>query len=408
MTSQLYLNNSYLKTAKATVLRCAEITAATGQNAFYDVVLDKTIFYPAGGGQPHDLGTADEVEVLGVTEHGGEVTHRMSGPLPAGKRVALALDWPRRFDHMQQHSGEHLLSFAAKDLFDAVNVGFHMAPAYCTVDFDRPFTESELDGLERRANELIWANLPVIITYVDETALEGLTLRKKAGGLTGTVRVISMPGGDSCTCCGTHVRNTGEVGALKLTAAENYKGGARVTFACGARAQNAAARNQRIVQELARRFSCRGEDVTAAVSKQGRELSDAKHANKILTQKIIAYMTRELLNDAAQCGKIKLVTAMADIDAAQLRPLALSLCKTPQVFALLLGRSGENMQYVICRSEDVSIDAGEISLAVNAALNAHGGGRGALAQGNAKYTPAAKDALEQLRAYLTQVVKYGG
>lgn len=401
MTKLLYLDDSYLKTCEAAVLSCEK--AERG----YWVTLDQTVLYPTGGGQPHDTGRIGGVPVLDVVEENETVLHLLASPLELGKRVSVEIDWNRRFDHMQQHCGEHLLSFAAKELFGTINIGFHMAEAYCTIDLDMPLESAQLSALEQRANALVWANLPVEIQYVTAEELEGLELRKKAKGLSGSIRIISMPGGDSCTCCGTHTAFTGEIGSIKITAAEHYKGGERITFACGARALTHAQEMQRIADTLARKYSCKPEDAPAAIEKQQQELGALKRENKAIYARLLAYLQEELLQGAVEAGSVKLCVRLVDLPPAQLRPLALALCAQEKLLALLLARQGDTLQYVLCCSEKIKLDMGDIAQAVNGALSAKGGGRGTLAQGSGSYSPGVREALEQLESYLKQVMRAG-
>lgn len=399
MTKLLYLDDSYLKECTATVLHCIR------EQGRYAVTLDQTVLYPTGGGQPHDTGSVNGIRVHDVIERDGVVMHVTDTALQVGESVTVTLDWPRRFDYMQQHCGEHLLSFAAKELYNALNVGFHMAEDYCTVDFNIPLETEQQHAIERRANALIWANLPVEIQYVTSEELETMTLRKKAKGLTGNIRIISMPDADSCTCCGTHVRDTGEIGAIKITGAEHYKGGERLTFACGARALLQAQQTQRIAESLAKQYSCKAEDVPAAAEKQQQELAALKRDNKMLYNRLTGYLQAELLAGTPEYAGAKLCVRLVEIEAAQLRPLALSLCQGAQALALLTTRSGQTLQYVLCCSDDIKLDMGELAQAVNAALAARGGGRGTLAQGSAPYSPNARETLAQLENYLSQILR---
>lgn len=397
MTERLYLNDSYMTRCDAVVLSCTKVQGG------FDVELTQTVLFPTGGGQPHDTGSIGGVRVLGVEEEGERVLHRMTSSLEVGAQVSVEVDWPRRFDHMQQHSGEHLLSFAAKELFGAKNVGFHMAANYCTIDIDIPLNPEDFVRLEQRTNELITANLPVELTYVQAQELDHMELRKRAAGLTGTIRIVSMPGGDSCTCCGTHVARTGEIGALKVTANEHYKGGERLTFACGGRALAHAQRMQIIADELARSFSCKVEDVLPAVEKQQQELSAAKREAKAAYAKLNGYIASELLQKASVIkGKRVVARYLSDIPAAQLRPLALALCEREKALALLVAPNADTASYVLCCSEGIGLDMGELAQAVNAAVSGRGGGRGTLAQGSAKLDAALGDTVAQLARYLEQ------
>ena len=397
MTKRLYLNNSYLRACTA------QVTACTKTAGGYFIELDQSVFFPTGGGQPHDTGTINGNAVLDTTEDGERVNHLLCVPLTVGETVSCEIDWARRFDYMQQHSGEHVLSFAIHVLYGAKNVGFHMADTYCTVDFDMPFAPEQLIEIERRTNALVFANSPVTLQTVDAQEVESLPLRKAAKGLTaGSVRIVYMQEGDSCTCCGTHVNATGEIGFVKITAAENYKGGMRLWFACGARAVAHAQSMQSIADTLARAYSCKPIEVQEAVAKIQRELSDCKRDNRSLYTRLHGYIAAGLRAAASTQKGVDLIAGMVDLPPAQLRPLALLLTKGKKTLAFLCARDGETLSYVLCATEGMGLDMGELAPAVNAALNARGGGRSTLAQGSGKHTGGTQEAIDQLANYLAQ------
>ena len=377
MTEKFYLNNAYLRATQSTVLACEE------KEDGYLVELDRTIFYPTGGGQPHDTGTIGGVAVTDVFERGERVLHAVSAPLMPGETVACEINWARRFDHMQQHSGEHLLSFAAKELFCAVNVGFHMADRRCTIDLDKPLTREAIEAIENRANALVFENLPVRVKYVDLDELSTLTLRKKAEGLAGPVRIVDMPGGDSCTCCGTHVAHTGEIGVIAVTAAEAHKGGVRLSFVCGSRALSYLQKTRGVLSDIARACSCGAEDIPTAVQTSRREFSSLKCENKTLQTMLVRALSRELRGEARIINGKRLIARFVDVPAPLLRPLATALCEAGDTITLLLAQSEEGVQYALCRSDGINADIQEITKYVNRTLQARGGGRGNLAQGSA-------------------------
>ncbi|MCL2544638.1 MAG: DHHA1 domain-containing protein [Clostridia bacterium] len=394
MTERLYLVDSYLQTVRATVIACQEWEGG------YAVELDRTVFYPTGGGQPCDLGALGAATVAEVTEQGGRVLHIVSTPLEPGEAVACGIDWGRRFDHMQQHSGEHLLSFAVKELFGAANVGFHMSAAHCTIDLDLPLTREQLEAAEARANALVCQNLAVLLKDVDAEELPGLELRKRAEGLEGTVRIVYMPGGDRCTCCGTHVARTGEIGLIAVTDVEPHKGGVRVSFACGPRAVAYLQGARSVLEDVAHAYSCKREDVPQAVQSLKRELSDIKREHRALQTKLVRAVSRELNEEARPVKGKRLIARLVDLPPSQLRPLALALCEAGGTLAFLLAQSEEGVQYVLCCSEGLGLDMGELAQSVNPALQARGGGRGCLAQGFSARVSGLEGSIEQLAGYM--------
>ena len=227
-TRKLYYEDVYIKEFKAKVLECRE-----GKKGC-EIVLDQTAFYPEGGGQPCDLGTLDTVEVLDVQEKAGEIIHYTKKAIEPGKEVTGKIDWDRRFDLMQQHSGEHIVSGLVHEAYGYNNVGFHMGSDVITIDLSGVLNEAQLAEIEAETNRKIWENSPVEITYPSREELDKLDYRSKKE-LTGQVRLVRFPGSDLCACCGTHVTYTGEIGAVKLLTVENFHEGIRLTMICGKR-----------------------------------------------------------------------------------------------------------------------------------------------------------------------------
>ena len=201
----------------------------------WDVILDQTAFYPEGGGQPYDLGTLGGTSVLEVHEREGHVVHTCDRPLEPGSQVEGDIDWPRRFDLMQHHSGEHIVSGIAHARYGCENVGFHMGSDVITIDLSVELTQEQVRELEEAANRYIWEDHPIQIAFPSPQELEVLTYRSKKA-LTGRVRIVSFPGADTCACCGTHVSSSGQVGLVKLLSCQKFRSGVRIELVCGKRA----------------------------------------------------------------------------------------------------------------------------------------------------------------------------
>ena len=229
MTEKLYEQDAFLRDFEGAVLSCAQ-----GKKG-YDIVLDRTAFYPEGGGQPWDTGTLGGVEVLEVHSRDGEIVHTCGGPLEPGQTVSGSIDWDRRFDLMQQHSGEHIVSGLAHSLWGCENVGFHMGAEAVTIDLSLPLDQDQLARLEAEANRCIYLDLPADISYPSREELEHIPYRSKKE-LTGQVRIVTFPGADCCACCGTHVRSAGQVGLVKLLTMQKFREGVRIELVCGGRA----------------------------------------------------------------------------------------------------------------------------------------------------------------------------
>ncbi len=226
---KLYEENPYLTSFSAQVRSCVQ-----GKRG-WDIVLDQTAFYPEGGGQPYDLGCLGDTQVLEVHMRDSHVVHTCSGPLAEGSQVSGQIDWPRRFDLMQHHSGEHLVSGLAHQMYGCNNVGFHMGADVVTIDFDLELTEEQIRELELAVNRYIWEDHPAQITYPSREQLAHLEYRSKKE-IEGQVRIVTFPGGDTCACCGTHVSSSGQVGLVKLLSCQKFRTGVRIELVCGGRA----------------------------------------------------------------------------------------------------------------------------------------------------------------------------
>lgn len=232
-TIRLFDAEPYAKEATAKVVSCEETEYKKVK--CFACVLDRTIFFPEEGGQTPDCGTINGIKVLDVQVKDKVITHFLEAPVEAGAEVALAIDWNHRFSNMQQHSGEHIFSGSVHTMFGFDNVGFHLSDNSVTMDFNGVLTEEDIKAVERRVNEAIAANVPITAEYVDSEVLSTLTYRSKKE-LEGPVRIVTIPGYDSCACCAPHVQRTGEIGMLKVVHCMNYKGGVRVNILCGFRA----------------------------------------------------------------------------------------------------------------------------------------------------------------------------
>ena len=411
MTKRLYypIGTASGLSCEAAVFCCQE---ANGQ---YEILLDATSIFPEGGGQLSDQGWLQDIKsgeelafISYAREDGDDIWHLADRPVPAGTGVRVLTDVPRRMDHSIQHSGEHILSGIASRLFGAKNVGFHMAADYATLDLDIFLTEEQLAQLERAANEAARDNLPTEVLVVDGADLDGMELRKKAAGLSGEVRIAYVGGVDSCTCCGTHVANSGEVGYIRITSATKYKGGTRVWFACGVRAVDEALEVKTVIDKLARRFSTKGAEVAEAVIRQGDELVACKKELRRRTEELLSYRAQELLAEGEAIGKLKLCSAILEgLDMAELKSLSEKICAKEGAIALLLSIKDGSLFYQLARAKGVIANMKELCLALNALAGGRGGGREDMAQGNAAITASLRpqDTLDQMRSYCRQALK---
>lgn len=278
-TIRLFDQDTYQREFDARVLSCEPSGDA------FAVILDRTAFYPEGGGQPADQGILDGQPVLDVREKPEGLLHILGEPLAIGAVVQGTIDWAVRFERMQHHSGEHIVSGLIKQQHGFDNVGFHMGRDAVTIDFNGQLTDAMLETLERQANQVIYQNVPVRATYPTDADLAMLDYRSKKA-LTGPIRIVTIPDIDTCACCGTHVRYSGEIGLIRLIKAEKYKGGTRVTLLCGAKALQDYREQTQRVQTIATGLSTSAANIVPAVERLREELASARNQNQDLKHQI--------------------------------------------------------------------------------------------------------------------------
>lgn len=368
MTEKCYYEAPYRKEFDAEVLRCEK-----GKKG-WDVVLDKTVFYPEGGGQPCDLGVLGGVQVLDVHERGGEIVHTCAGPLEPGTTVHGAIDWARRFDLMQQHSGEHLVSGLVHAAYGYDNVGFHMGQDSITIDFNGYIDEDGLRQIERRANEAVYANLETEIFYPDRETLSTLPYRSKKE-LEGQVRLVRFPGVDLCACCGTHVARTGEIGLIRLFSCVRFREGVRIEMLCGRRCFDYLCRIQNQNHAVSTQLSAKPLETGEAVRRVCAELAEAKAR--------IAAMEDEQFRARAEQfagqGDVLLFEApMAPDSVRKLCDKVLGRCGGR--CAVFAGSDESGWKYAVGGGSE---DLRPFAKAMNAALQGRGGGKPGFVQGSA-------------------------
>ncbi len=254
----------------------ARVLSCTQEGEAWAVTLDRTAFYPEGGGQPADRGTLGGADVLDVHEKGGQVVHRLSAPLAVGETVTGQVDLARRLEMSQQHTGEHILSGTLHAMFGAENVGFHIGQDYLTMDTSVPISDEGLAEAEARANRVIWQDVPVEAVWHSKEALADLTYRSKKE-LEGPVRIVTVPGADCCACCGTHVERTGQVGMVKIIDWQNYKSGVRLFVVCGVRALRYFEAQRAEAAAIRATLSAKAGQLAEAVQRQSGELEAARY-----------------------------------------------------------------------------------------------------------------------------------
>ena len=388
--NKLYYDSAYIKEFEAQVLSCQE-----GKKG-WEITLSATAFYPEGGGQPADTGLLGNVRVTDVHEKDGQVVHYTDGPLPVGEMVRGVIDWDRRFQHMQEHSGEHLVSGLIHQRFGYDNVGFHMGTDEVTIDFNGVLEGGDLMAIEEKANGMIWENLEISAVYPEKDELDAMEYRSKKE-LTGAVRIVSIPGGDVCACCGTHVERTGEIGLVKFLSMIHYKGGVRISLLCGKRAVEDYERKRDQVQKISVLLSARPGEISRAVEKLKDE--EAKLQEKLVAayDKLIASEVRDIKE-----GDGDIFILEPDFEAIQLRHLVNRLLEEKKGRTVLaLGGAAEGSFLYVLGSRDG--DMRRLSRELNGLLNGRGGGSAQMAQGTFFATKDQLQAILKEKGFMSPV-----
>lgn len=404
MTERLYYSDSHLMTCEAHVL------SAEKTDNGWDVVLDRTVLFENAGGQPADTGYIGEARVFGSDEVNGRLVVHTDRELAVGEEYTVSVDSKRRFDLMRQHTGEHLLSWAFYKLYGVNNVGFHLAEDYATIDLDVILNDEQVLCAEQLANDCVMKNLPVTATVYateEEFLAAGLDLRKQSDKAVPPIRIVSIEGADRCTCCAPHCKTTGEIGIILVTDRIKWKNGTRLTFLCGERALRLVQSEHRLLDSIARRFSCARSDVADAVNKHEKDAAAVRKHEKELMTVVDSHIADELKKNAVTAGKTTLI--IGDLgtgyNAERVRSVAIAATGEKNAVTLLFGNSGGKLAYAVCCSKDSPVDAGEIASAVNPAAGTKGGGRGTLAQGTGAVPEGFDGVLNGLTAYLKSRLK---
>jgi alanyl-tRNA synthetase len=388
VTTRLYYRDCYLRSFDAGVV----LIEAHGERSH--VVLEATAFYPTSGGQPFDTGTLDGLRVLDVFENdGGEIVHVVDGCV-ADPSVHGEIDWARRFDHMQQHTGQHLLSAVFLELLGHATVSFHLGEETSTIDLATgALNPQQVLEAEQRANAVILEDRPVHISFRDSAELAGLGLRKQVKR-EGEVRLVEIEGLDLTACGGTHVARTSQIGALLMRKVEKVKQGTRVEFACGGRAARWARRDYDALTRAAALLTAGAHQLPELLAKRMEEQKAAEKERRKLQELLAAYEARDLVAQAA--GDVRVVERTFDAaDVQQVRFLAAQIAAQPRARAILAIRQPPTL--ILAQSKDVStVDLG----ALVKQLGLRGGGSRDFAQAGAADWEAMARALADLSPIL--------
>jgi alanyl-tRNA synthetase len=375
MTERLYYTQPSLREFDATVVSVGQVESRPA------AVLDRTAFYPTSGGQPFDTGTLNGVRVVDVVDRDDHsIAHVLERPLEPGSPVHGVIDWARRLDHMQQHTGQHVLSASFDHLHHARTVGFHLGADVSTVDLSRDLKAEAVDAAEDEANRIVWEDRPVAVRFATAEEAAALPLRKEPER-EGTLRLIDVADYDLSACGGTHVARTGEIGAIQVLSWERFRGGVRLEFVCGGRALRAFRRNRDVVAGCIRGVSVLPEELPGAIERMQAENKDLRKTIRGYQEQLAKYEAVALADRALQAGgRFLVVESVPQSDANVLKALATSIASRPG-YDVALFSAGPPFLVVVARSPGGALEAGAVLRALVEKFGGKGGGRADLAQG---------------------------
>lgn len=382
-TEKLYDKDSYLQEFTATVVSCEQKNDTT-----YRVVLDQTAFFPEGGGQTGDIGWLNDIAVTDTREKAGVIYHETNVPIEPGTQAAGKIDFAVRYDKMQQHTGEHILSGIVCATYGYNNVGFHLSTEITTLDFDGELSAEQVRELEVKANEMIHKNIPVQVKFPTKEELAAMEYRSKIE-IEGQVRIVEIPGVDRCACCAPHVKMTGEVGLIKIVSCERHRGGCRMTIVCGMRALKDYQQKQESVGKVSAALSAKPDKIAEAVERlQEQQTKLREQLNRIQAM----YLENKL--EKIQPEEKVVCIFEESLDSIAMRNFvngAMERCDG--VCGAFIGNDECGYHYVLGSK---TVDVREISKQLNQKFNGKGGGKPQMVQGS--LNGCAKEILELLNS----------
>ena len=369
MTEKLYEISPYTKSCDAVVLACEK------KGERYLIELDQSCMFPEGGGQPSDIGTMNGAEVFHVSEKGGRTLHECEKAFAVGEKVHIEIDFDHRFRYMQLHTAEHIVSGVIYNEYKFMNVGFHMHDAVATIDIAGNIDREMAAHIEKLANKAVWDNLSTEILYPEDiTKVEA----RKYPETNEPIRLVRIPGIDSCGCCGVHVMHSGEIGLIKLLSAEKHRGGTRMTLICGEKALSDYAGKHDTVMHNAARFSVKPEGLTAAIDKQATDMEALKRKLYETTEKLYAFRCE---NIAAETTKNYSIIFEDDLSADELRRFAAKLSEKIGIACVLTKDNGSLRYAFIADKTKTDFDLRPLTKDLNQTFSGKGGGKPEICQG---------------------------
>ena len=404
MTGRLYYEDSYLKVFKAKVLKKIKIDNRLA------VVLDETAFYPTSGGQPYDKGVIQDVPVVEVVEEGDEIIHILKEELKekVNSEVVGKIDWERRFDHMQQHLGQHILSGALMKLWSAETVSFHLGEEVCTLDIAKEkLTEEEAKKAEECANEIIFDNRPVKCYFVEgEEELKRLNLRK-VPEKTGKIRIIEVEDFDFSACGGTHCQATGEVGLIKITKWEKRGEKIRLEFICGRRAWKDYFWKNELIKNISNKLTIKDSELGETIDRMLEERKEIRKELKEFKEKLQDYEVRNLINESSlKNDGIKIINKVfEEKNFQEVRELVQKIINLDESVVVLFGVKDEEAKILFACSRALSYDMNGLIREAGKFIEGRGGGAPNFAQAGGKRTEGIEDALNFALEHFQEFIK---
>lgn len=387
-TKRLYFEDAYLREFAARIIGRDE------HGGHPALLLDQTCFYPESGGQPSDRGTIEGVNVIGVFEQDGKIFHSVEKDVPS-ERVSGSIDWEKRFDHMQQHAGQHVLSQCFFELYEAETLSFHLGETESTIEIDmRDLTGEQAEEIEKRANAVVFENRAIKTYFVTEEQVRGIPLRRppKKHGL---IRVVEVDGFDYSACGGTHPQRTGEIGPVKILKWDRIRNNIRFEFICGKRAMSDYSLKHNILREMAVRFCVSETEVAASVEKVSAELKGQKKKLKTIEERLVQFEAQERIRQAE--GRI-ILEVFDEGTVEGTRHLALNIIKGGKFVVLFGLKAGERGHLILASSEGLGFDVRELIPVVSPVVRGKGGGGQTLVE---IFTPESENIRKALdRAFL--------
>lgn len=389
-TIRLFDSDPYQDIFKARVLE----EKSVGER--FAVVLDRTLFYPEAGGQPCDRGILAGYPVDRVVEEGDTILHFMERRPEVGEEVEGRIDWVRRFDHMQQHSGQHILSQSFLRVADAHTKGFHLGTAFSTLDLNKPVAQEEIERVEDLANRIVNENRPVIIHGVSQEDVSRFQVRREVAA-EGEIRLVEIEGFECTGCCGTHVRQTGDIGLIKVLKNERYKGGTRIVFVCGKRALADYQFKHTLIDDICRSLSVSERDLREKLGKMGEDHRQVVRELKAAMHELTALESKQVAENAVKVGPYHLIVhCFQDRKMGDILTMLKQLIREKSI-VVLFGIEGGEPALIFGRSANMDLDLVPFFNAAIEAIEGRGGGSASLVQGRGRKAGEVSRILEDIR-----------